>query len=392
MKPCFSFLAALVVAACDAHSVSPNQTRSAEVPPAAGPGIAADWAMHRGDPQLQGRASEPAPKQPELRWTFNAGKPVKGGAAIAGGRAYFGDDAGVVHCVKLADGKPVWRFETEGAIEATPLVMDGRVFIGASNGKLYALDAATGEKKWEFETADKILASASWARDPVSGAKWVLVGSYDFNFYALDALTGKEQWKVETENFINSTPAVTPDGFALFGGCDALLHVVSLKDRKEVRAINAEAYIPGSAAADGKMVYLGNDAKKVFAFEIETGATLWSFRDRNFPYFSSPALSEKDVIIGGRDKRVHCIDRATGDRRWYFATRGDVDSSPVLCSDGGIVVGSHDGRLYCLELADGKERWNYDVGAKISGSPAIANGVIVIGAEDGNVYCFGGKK
>ncbi len=352
---------------------------------------AADWPMHRGDPQLQGRAAEPAPKQPAVKWTFNAGKPVKGGAAIANGQAVFGDDGGVVHSVNLADGKEAWRFEIDGGIEATPLVLDGMVYIGASNGILYAIDAKTGNKQWEFETGDKILAGASWAKDPVSGAKWVLVGSYDFSLYALDAQTGKQQWKVETENFINGTPAVTPEGIALFGGCDSLLHVVSLKDRKEIRAINAEAYIPGSAAADGKMVYLGNDAKKVFAFEIESGATLWTYRDRNFPYFSSPALSEKDVIIGGRDKRLHCIDRATGERRWFFATKGDVDSSPVLCSDGGIVVGSLDGRLYCVELADGKERWNYEVGAKISGSPAVAGGVIVIGAEDGNVYCFGSK-
>lgn len=353
---------------------------------------AADWPMHRGDPQLQGRAAEPAPKQPMLRWTFRAGNPVKGGAAIANGSAFFGDDGGVVHCVSLADGKETWKFEAEGGIEATPLVMDGRVFIGASNGKLYALDAASGVKKWEFETGDKILAGASWAKDPVSGAKWVLVGSYDFSLYALDTESGKQQWKVETENFINSTPAVTSGGYAIFGGCDALLHVVSLKERKEARAINAEAYIPGSAATDGKMVYLGNDAKKVFAFDIESGATAWSFRDRNFPYFSSPALSEKEVIIGGRDKRLHCIDRATGERKWYFSTKGDVDSSPVLCQDGGIVVGGLDGRLYCVELADGKERWNYEVGAKISGSPAIAGGVIVIGAEDGNVYCFGAKQ
>jgi outer membrane protein assembly factor BamB len=222
---------------------------------------------------------------------FKAGHPVKGGASIAEGRTYFGDDGGMVHCVNLADGKELWQFPIDGAIEATPLILDGRIYVGASNGKLYALDAGSGTKQWEFETGDKILASASWAKDPVSGAKWVLVGSYDFSFYALDTANGKLQWKVETENFINSTPAVTPEGFALFGGCDSLLHVVSLKDRKEVRAIDAEAYIPGSAAADGRTVYLGNDAKKVFAFDIDGGKTLWTFRDRNFSYFSSPALS-----------------------------------------------------------------------------------------------------
>jgi outer membrane protein assembly factor BamB len=380
-----ALVASLGLCACDAEPAAPPTAPQATSAPAT------DWPMHRGDPQLQGRAAEAAPKTPELRWTFKAGQPVKGSAAIAAGRTYFGDDGGVLHCVNLQTGKEVWKFEIDASIEATPLVLDGLCYLGASNGKFYALDAATGEKKWEFETSDKILAGASWAKDPASGARWILVGSYDFSFYALDAVSGKPQWKVETENFINSTPAVTSNGLALFGGCDSLLHVVSLKERKELRTIDAGGYIPGSAAADGNTAYLGNDAKKVFAFDISKGSTEWTFRDRNFSYFSSPALGQDAVIIGGRDKRLHCLDRKTGERRWFFATKGDVDSSPVLCTDGGIIFGSVDGRLYCVELADGKERWNYEIGSPITGSPAVANGVIVIGAQDGNLYCFGAK-
>ncbi len=354
-------------------------------------GGAADWPMHRGDPQLQGRAAGPAPAAARLRWSYKAGGAINGGSAIVGERAFFGDGSGKVHALGLADGKPAWTFSTGSAIEATPLVLGGVLYIGAADGKLYALDAATGAKKWAFETGDKIMAGASWCKDPASGSVWILVGSYDFNFYALDAATGKMLWKVETENFINSTPAVTSDGHALFGGCDSLLHVVSLKDRKEVRKIEAGAYIPGSAAADGRQAYFGNEAKKVFAFDTADGSTLWTYHARNFAYYSSPALSAESVIIGGRDKRLHCIDRAKGEARWTFSTKGDVDSSPVLCGDGGIIVGSLDGRLYCVNLADGKERWNYEIGAKITGSPAVGNGAVVIGAEDGVLYCFEGK-
>jgi outer membrane protein assembly factor BamB len=353
--------------------------------------FAADWPMHRGNPSLNGRSEDAAPAHAVLRWTFKAGSPVKGSAAIAGGRVFFGDDGGIVHALNLADGKEAWTFKTEGPIEATPLILDGLCYIGSSDGKLYALDAATGAKKWAHETNDKVLAGASWVKDPASDAKWVLVGSYDFSLYALDATSGKVLWKVETENFINGTPALTGDGHAVFGGCDAQLHVISLRERKEVRKIDAESYIASSVAADGTMVYLGNESKKVFAFDTATGATKWTYRDRSFSYYSSPALSADAVIIGGRDKRLHCIDRVKGEARWVFATRGDVDSSPVLCKDGGILVGSRDGRLYCVELADGKQRWSYEIGAPITASPAIANGAIVIGAEDGTVHCIGGK-
>jgi outer membrane protein assembly factor BamB len=352
---------------------------------------AADWPMHRGSPELHGRSDEAAPAQPVLRWTFKAGSPVKGGVAIVGERVYFGDDGGIMHCVGLADGKEVWSFKTEGAIEATPLILDGLCHFGSSDGRFYALDAITGAKKWSHETGDKILGGANWAKDPKSDAKWIFIGSYDFSVYALDAVTGKVIWKLETENFINGTPSVTAKGETVFGGCDALLHVVSLKDGKEVRKIEAQAYIPGSVAADGRMVFFGNHSNQVFAFDITDGTTLWKYRERNFPYFSSPAINDDVVLIGGRDKRMHCIDRTKGTARWLFATRGEVDSSPVLCKDGGIIFGSGDGRLYCVNLADGKERWAYEIGSPIPGSPAVARGAIVVGAEDGNVYCLGRK-
>lgn len=54
----------------------------------------ADWPMHRGAPQLQGVTSITAPAKPELAWTFKAGGPVKGAAAIAMRRVFFGDDVG----------------------------------------------------------------------------------------------------------------------------------------------------------------------------------------------------------------------------------------------------------------------------------------------------------
>jgi eukaryotic-like serine/threonine-protein kinase len=354
--------------------------------------FADDWPMHRGTPALTGRATSPAPAKPALKWTFKAGKPVVGGAAIAGDRVFFGDNSGVIRAVSLTDGKELWKFATESAVEAVPLILDGVCYVGAADGRLYALDAADGKKKWApFETGDKILASASWAKDPASEKKWVLVGSYDFSFYAVDAATGKQVWKVETENFINSTPAITADGLALFGGCDALVHVVSLKEQKEIRTLDAEAYVGASAAVDGRMAYFGSDSKKVYAFDVHHEKPVWTYRDRNFAYFSSPALSADLVMIGARDKRVHALDRKTGEARWTFATKGDVDSSPVLCSDGALVFGSLDGRLYCIESTTGKERWRYEIGSDVAASPAVSRGLIVIGANDGNVYCIGNE-
>jgi outer membrane protein assembly factor BamB len=197
-------------------------------------------------------------------------------------------------------------------------------------------------------------------------------------------------WTHGTDNYINGTPAVSATGDVIFGGCDSFIHVVQLADGKETRQIDSEAYIASSVAIADGIGYVGNYGNVVLAFDLKSGNVLWKYRDRNFPYFSSAAVTKDRVIIGGRDKRLHCIDRTTGKSVWNFQTRGSVDSSPVVCGDI-VVVGSEDGRLYGVNLAEGTERWVYEIGAPIISSPAVSDGVVVIGAEDGNLYCFSTK-
>jgi len=347
----------------------------------------ADWPMHRGGPQLQGIAEMAAPAKAELAWTYHAGKPVKAAAAIAGGRVFFGDDEGVIRALDLATGKEAWTFKTEAGIEATPLVLDGVVFLGSSDANVYALEAATGKLKWKYATGDKVLGGANHAKSPKGDATWLLIGSYDSNLHCVDAATGKAVWTHGTDNYINGTPALLPTGEVMFGGCDSFIHVLKLEDGAEIRQIESEAYIASSVAVRDGLGYVGNYGNLVIAFDPMSGEIRWKYRDRNFPYYSSAAVTADRVIIGSRDKRLHCIDRATGKQVWVFQTRGQVESSPVVCGDA-IVVGSEDGRLYCVNLADGQERWAYEIGAAVTASPAVSDGFIVVGAEDGNVYAF----
>ncbi len=348
----------------------------------------ADWPMHRGGPELRGIAAMSAPAKPEPLWTFKAGKPIKAAAAVAHGQVFFGDDGGTVHALALSSGKETWTFKTLGSIEATPLVLDGVVFVGSSDATLYALDTATGALQWKYETGDKVLGGANHAKNPNGAGTWLLIGSYDSSLHCVDAATGKAVWTHATDNYINGTPALLPSGEVLFGGCDSYIHVLQLADGKELRQIESDAYIASSVAIADGIGYVGNYGNLVLAIDPKTGAIPWKYRDRNFPYFSSAAVTNDRVVIGGRDKRLHCLDRATGVAAWTFQTRGQVDSSPVVCGDS-IVVGSEDGRLYCVGLADGKQRWAFDAGSPITASPAASDGLILVGAEDGNFYAIG---
>jgi eukaryotic-like serine/threonine-protein kinase len=376
---------------------------------AAGPRATPEsWPMFRGNPGLTGVSPAKLPEKLSLLWSYKTGGPVKSSAAIAGGKVFVGSDDKKLHCIDLKSGKQVWTAATEGEIESSPLVLDGlvyaptvggeklgaMVYVGSADGGLYAVNAKDGKTVWSFKTEDKILGAPNWVTAPDGKSKWVLAGSYDYKLYCFDAQTGKTNWTFETGNYINGAPAVA-DGKTVFGGCDALLHVISLKDGQKIKEVEAGAYIAGSGAYEANKFYVGHYENEYLCADLESGEIKWKFKDRAFPYFSSPALTKDRVIFGGRDKKLHCVRKDNGQEVWSFPTRGKVDSSPVVVGEPGkerVVVGSEDGSLYMVSLADGKKIWSYEVGQPITASPAVVNGMVVVGSEDGNIYAFGEKR
>src|SRR6267378_4892951 len=322
---------------------------------------AADWPMFRGGPALVGLAEGVLPAKLSLLWSFSTGRAVKSSPAIEGKRVFFGSADANVYALDLADGKKVWAFSAGQPIESSPLVLDDKVYIGSGDGVLYALEAGTGKLVWKYKTGEKILGGPNWfkmprgAALPVTGKDaeprdrtLILVGSYDFKLHCVDARSGEAVWTYESGNYINGSPAIS-EGRTVFGGCDALLHVISLADGKQEKEVEAGAYIAGSVALENGRAYFGQFENEFLCVDLKEGKQAWSFRDRNFPYFSSPAVAKDRVVFGGRDKLLHCVKKEDGSPLWSFATRGKLDSSPVICGDK-VVTGSDDGRVYIISL------------------------------------------
>jgi outer membrane protein assembly factor BamB len=322
-------------------------------------------------------------------WKFKTGGPVVSSAVARAGRVYFGSDDGRVYCVRLQDGTKVWSRELGlkgDVVQAAPLLVGGSVVIGSADGNLYSLGADDGKVNWKYKTDDKILGAASAAPAPNSTKTWIVVGSYDNRVHCVDAATGKKVWTYETDNYVNGSTVIY-DGKVVFGGCDGILHVIRFSNGKKIRSIEIGDYIAGTIALDSYYAFLGHYGNQVVCANLNTGKIVWAYRDRMFPYFSSPAVTADRVVIGCRDKRLRCLKRSDGKPQWEFRTRGKVDSSPVIC-DGKVIVGSEDGRIYMVGLADGHEVWSYQIGAPVMSSPSIYDGVVFIGADDGFLYAF----
>ena len=213
-------------------------------------GVASEkqWPMFRGGPDLRGVARSILPAQLKNVWSYKTEGPVKSSPAIADGRVFIGSLDGCVHAIGLNDGSKIWSAKTEGDVESSPLVLGGRVFAGSGDGFLYAFDAKSGKVLWKYKTEEKIPGAPNWVLAPNGKDYWILAGSYDFKLHCVDANTGKQVWTHETGNYINGAPAIYA-GEAIFGGCDAILHMVRLSDGQKANEVPAGAYVAGSAAA-----------------------------------------------------------------------------------------------------------------------------------------------
>lgn len=347
----------------------------------------ADWPFSRGNAALTGRRTRALPEKLVLHWKFQAGGAVNSSPVVADGRVFFGCDDKNVYAISVTTGHQLWSFPTEDAVEAAPLCVGGRVYVGSTDGRLYALAAADGHLDWQFETESKIVGAANVFHNPGADHPWILVGSYDGNLYCLDSVSGATVWTLATKDYINSTPAVI-DQRVVFGGCDALIHVASAIDGRELHQIDSGAFIGAAAAVAGQRAYVGNYGGGFVCADIQRGVVVWRYDNPDFPILSAPALGPSQVIFGSHDHRVRCLDRDTAEVLWTFGTNAAVKSSPVICGDK-VIIGSDDGRLYMINLADGKEVWSYEVGPALSAAPAVTGDVVIVGAADGAVYAFG---
>jgi outer membrane protein assembly factor BamB len=348
---------------------------------------ATNWYQFRGNQQLTG-LSGTTNLPPTLRhlWTFEAGEAIDSSAAVVGGTVFVGSHKGELVALSLENGSVYWKYRASGEIgESSPFYngQDEAVYIGDLAGVLHAVGARDGRGRWTFKTGGEIKSS------PIAIGNRVLIGSYDQYLYCLDTRTGELQWKVKTNGPVHATPAIV-NGIAYIAGCDEVFRAIRVSDGRELFQIASGAYTGASPALSGGFAYYGTFNNDVLAVNLRTRRVGWRYQDpeRQFPFYSSAAVSAGRVVVGGRDKLVHCLSAATGKRLWTFATRARVESSPAVAG-GRVYIGSNDGRFYVLDLASGAKLWEFNAGAPLAASPGIGSGRVVIGAQDGRLYCFG---
>ncbi len=343
------------------------------------------WPLFRGNPQLTGVSSSPLPENPELLWTFTARGDIESTAAIFQNTVYVASLDSHLYAIDLNSGKLKWKFGAADETKSSPSVSNGVVYFGDESGAFHAVDAFTGKRKWLFHADAAIISSANFHNGRV------LFGSYDNYLYCLNAIDGALLWKFETEGYIHGTPAIANDTVVV-AGCDGYLRMIRIRDGVEIKKGLAGAYVAASPAVNNGRAYVGTFGNKIICMDLASAKTVWEYDHprKDFPFYSSAAITDKLLVVGGRDKMVHGIDRETGKGIWNVAAKSKIDSSPVI-SGTRAFIGISGGELLAIDVNTGKTVWQFETGSSILASPSIGYGKLVISSTDGVVYCFGEK-
>jgi outer membrane protein assembly factor BamB len=349
--------------------------------------LSADWPVFRGNALQTGVASSELPNPLHVLWQCKA-RAFEGTAAIADGVVYVGSEDEFVYALNLADGKQKWKFKANGAIRIGVAVNGGCVYAGDDDGKLHCIDAKTGAKRWTFDTDADITSAPNFDGDKV------LFGAGDQLLYCLDKNKGgKPLWTFKVSGGpVMGSPAII-GGKTFVAGCDNLLHVIDVKNGKELSNVELGGQVAATPALVGDSLYVGTMTNQVEAVDWKAGKVDWTYeaKKKQQPFASSVAATADLVLAGSRDRCVHAIDRKTGLAKWIFSTGGKVDSSPVVAGKR-VYFGSNDGKLYVLDLATGAQIQAIELGTLgILASPAVSGNQLVIGTIDGVLYCLGEK-
>lgn len=260
-----------------------------------------------------------------------------------------------------------WEVPIGGQLQGALAAQGSTVVACSTSGRVTALEVGGRHRPRRLWTAD-IGAVHRGAAFAAEGER-VIVPSADGCLRALDARDGRTLWTSRFDKPVLTTPLV----ITVDGADERIL--VSAEDT--LRCLDAdgrtlwEAPVPvrtaGRAASDGERVYVGAGDGRGYAYDLRTGAVLWSILtttrpDRYRQLIYGPwndwveVLPTGAVLFSTVTDGI-AVDPRTGTEIWR--TPGSYIFAPsVPLPDGGVLLTSEWGVVTAIEPLTGAPRWS----------------------------------
>ncbi len=213
---------------------------------------------------------------------FQAGETIWSTPAIDNEFAYFGSHDHNAYAVRLSNGEKFWEYSTGGVVAGKPLLFDGKVIFGSFDRTLYAVSAdADGNVSldWSFKGDNWFWAGA------VTDGQTIFAPNMDGNIYALDT-NGNLLWKYHVGGSIVSQPVLIDRGLVVVnkGGDLFLLDTGPSQQgigRELSNPIKLDAQVKAPLFAEGDVVFVGSQDRRVRRVDLKVGETAWCWDTRD---------------------------------------------------------------------------------------------------------------
>ncbi len=85
-----------------------------------------------------------------------------------------------------------------------------------------------------------------------------------------------------------------------------------------------------------------------------------------------PSLGKQLVFVGNKAKFVFAFDAATGEQVWRSQTSSNNSSTPAVYN-GVVYIGSSDFKMYAFSAVDGHQLCSFNTGGVVQASPTVVN-------------------
>jgi outer membrane protein assembly factor BamB len=294
-----------------------------------------------------------------------------------------------INAVDIETGKPVWGspVQLEDVVQTPVAVDETSAYIGDVGGRITVVDLKSGDVRWTKEL-----------RTPIAGALTLDAGRVlattlggqekSSEIVALDATSGDELWRASAEDASNLVTApVVADGRMLT--LDALGGVLAF-DAEDGRSLWRTEVInpiaprgqpfllqgvgaPAPVSAEGQ-AFAVDVTGRVYAFDAETGASLWDHALNDPSQFSPPLLTDDHILVPTDSGTLYAVDRRSGHLVWRVDggetfLRGLSDAGDFLVG----VMGFDDATLVAFQadanarLIDEPSPTTFDIGKLLTG-------------------------
>ena len=272
-----------------------------------------------------------------LRWS--------GGPAVQGDLLVVGSLDGDVYALSSADGSDRWQAKVSSEVISRPAISGDIVVVRAVDGRLTGLDTKDGNRRWVFDQSVPAL-SLRGNSSPIVINDTVYDGFDNGKVVAVRLADGNPLWSQAFSTGEGRTEVeriADVDGDLLIAG----ENLYAIGYRGHVAALTAANGRPvwqrdissyGGAAAGGNTLVLADADGNVWAYDLETGVSLWRQDQLKYRWLGTPAVQGKYVVIGDSEGFVHWLSLDEG----KFAARErlskkPIESAPVVVGDTAYV-------------------------------------------------------